>query len=92
MTIPEELLYESGKWPSRWNMDHKASFTMRGRPIIPTSMNLLWLLWKSGADVELVSLLTDQWDPSKFGTDQTLGPAECALEFVIRKPNPERPW
>lgn len=92
VTIPEELLYECGKWPSRFNGDHKISFTMRGTPIIPSSTNLLWLLWKSRADVELVSLLTDKWDPSQFGQDQTLGPAECALEFVLRKPDSTRPW
>lgn len=92
VTIPEELLYESGKFPSRWNSDHKSSFTMRGTPIIPHSINLLWLLWKSGADVEHLTLLTDGWDPVKLNTDQTLGPAECAIEFVIRKPDPNRPW
>lgn len=92
VTIPEEFLYENGKWPSRWNPDHKSSFTARALPIIPQSMSVLWLLFKSGADVEHLTLLTDKWDPSKYGTDQTIGPAECAIEFVLRRPDPTRPW
>jgi len=36
-TVPEEFLYEQGHWPSRFNADHKHSFTLRSIPIIPGS-------------------------------------------------------
>jgi hypothetical protein len=92
-TIPEEYLYENGLWPSRFNSDHKVSWTMRALPIIPMSINLLHLLWKLPVDVEHVSLLSANWNPDKRGTDQTMfSDAECAIEFVARKPDPSRPW
>jgi predicted SAM-dependent methyltransferase len=87
-TIPEEVLYEQGKWPSRWNPDHKVSFTMRSRPVIPMSTNIASMLWRLPVDLEHLTLLTDKWDVTKVGIDQTLGEAECAIEFVVRKPFP----
>ena len=90
VTVPEELMYESGRWPSRFNEDHKASFSLRSIPIIPSSINVMNLLWKMNVDVELVSLLTKDWNPDRIGQDQTLGPAECAIEFVVRKLDPKK--
>ena len=91
-TVPDELLYECGKWPSRFNSDHKVSFTLRSMPIIPGSVNLLNFLWRLNVDVEHVELLTEGWDAAKLGTDQTLTGAECSIEFCIRKPHSTRPW
>ncbi len=91
-TVPEEFLYEFGRWPSRWNEDHKVSFTLRSMPIIPSSVNLTTLLWKLPVDLEHLSLLTQGWDPKKAGQDQTLGEAEAAIEFVARKPHQMKPW
>lgn len=91
-TIPEEFLYECGKWPSRYNPDHKVSFTLRSMPVMVHSQNLAAILWKLPVDIEHLTLLTEHWDPAKLGEDQTLGPAECAIEFVIRKPHPTRIW
>lgn len=91
--VPEEFLYERGRFPSRFNSDHKVSFTMRAMPIIPGSQNILHVLWKLPVDVELVSLLTEGFDPAKLGEDQTMtGSAECAVEFVIRRPKQGQPW
>lgn len=91
-TIPEELLYESGRWPSRYNPDHKRSFTMRSMPVIPSSTNVLAALWKLPVDVEHITLLTEHFDTARVGQDQTLGDAECAIEFVVRKPHPTQLW
>lgn len=91
-TIPDELLYEQGVWPSRFNSDHKKSFTLREMPFIPESINVVHLLWKVQVDVELITLLTDGWKKEDFGKDQTLGSAECAIEFVARKPDMSHPW
>ena len=84
VTVPDELLYESGAWPSRYNPDHKHSFTLRAEPVIPRSMNLAWALWRLPVEIELLQLVTCAWDPEKIGEDQTLGPAECSIEFVAR--------
>lgn len=86
-TVPDELLYEHGEWPSLFNADHKHSFTLRFNPVLPRSHNLLNLLWKlPGAEIEHISLLTENfvWS-SPIGEDQTMGSAECAIEFVVRK-------
>jgi SAM-dependent methyltransferase len=86
VTIPDEFLYEHAYWPSRFNPDHKHSFTMRSEPVIPTSKNVLELLlglWN--VDVEHVTLLTSKFDKTApRSVDQTLGEAECAIEFVLR--------
>ena len=91
-TVPDELLYECGRWPSLFNADHKVSFTLRSRPIIPGSVNLTNLLWRLNVDVEHVELLTEGWDPAKMGQDQTMMGAECSIEFVARRPNPACLW
>ena len=91
-TVPDELYYECGKWPSRFNSDHRASFTLRPMPIIPGSINLMNLLWRLNVDVEHVELLTEGWDRLRFGQDQTLTGAEASIEFVVRKPHPARAW
>lgn len=92
VTAPDELLYEQGHWPSRFNESHLVSLTMRSMPILPGSVNILHLLWKLAVDVEHLTLLTENWDPAKLGQDQTLLDAECSIEFVVRKPHSTRPW
>jgi SAM-dependent methyltransferase len=92
VTVPEEFYYEFARWPSRFNEDHKHSFTLRPMPLIPRSVNLLNFLWRAPAEVEHLTLLTEGWDPAKAGQDQTMLGAECAIEFVLRKPHQSRPW
>jgi hypothetical protein len=84
-TVPDELLYEQGCWPSRFNRDHKHSFTLRSKPIIPWSIDLGSLLCRLGVDIEHISLITTGWSTERLGTDQTLGEAECCIEFIVRK-------
>jgi len=94
VSVPEELLYENARWPSRYNSDHKVSFTLRSMPLIPSSINIAALLWKLPVDLEHVSLLTEGWDPRAVGRDQTMAGAECAIECVARKLLPPNvmPW
>jgi len=92
-TVPEELYYEHGLWPSRFNPDHRVSFTLRALPAIPTSINVVHLLWKLPVDIEHVSLLSLGFDSTKLNVDQTMeGSCECAVEFVVRKPDAKNPW
>jgi hypothetical protein len=93
-TVPDSGLYEQARWPSRFNPDHKVSWTLRAMPLIPSDINLLHMLWKLPVDVEHVSLISQGWDPTKLGTDQTCDGsiAECTIEFVVRKPDPRRWW
>lgn len=55
LVIPDEDLYEQGYWPSRFNNDHKATFTMKkGGSWSPVSHNIIDLV-KSLPEVEIVS-------------------------------------
>lgn len=89
--VPDEDLYEQGEWPSRFNGDHKISFTIaKTVSWSPVSVSLLDLLGDFRDRAEILSLqLLDQGYRRKSlprGCDQTRTPvAECAIEFVLRK-------
>lgn len=87
ITVPDEDMYEHGIWPSRYNRDHKWSFTTKPNSHMPKSINVLTFLeqFQTVAEVIYVKTITDGYDPSNKYSDQTLGPAECAVEFVLRK-------
>lgn len=95
VTVPEYELYEHKHWPSKFNGDHKTSWTMKGefKEIRPDHVVYLplWLISLNVAslysfDIEMMQVLTEHFNFS-FGdlVDQTGGPAECAIEFVLRK-------
>jgi len=89
--VPEEDLYEQGNWPSKFNGDHKLSFTLSKRQSwSPVSVNVL----------DLVGQVNDQATPLSIavmdhcyrhqmhgkGFDQTRTPmAESAIEIVLRR-------
>jgi len=87
-TVPDEELYERGHWPSRFNSDHKRSFSTHNSTGL-WSVNLLALLSSLShlAAVERLILQRDFFDDSLPNTvDQTkTGNAECSIEFVLRK-------
>lgn len=89
VTVPDEDMYERGQWPSRHGVGHLHSFALWAHGSwSPVSIGLLKLL--SGlADVASClscTRITEYFDPSlPPEQDQTLGPAECAIEFVLRK-------
>jgi SAM-dependent methyltransferase len=54
--VPDEDLYEQGVFPSRWNLDHKATFTLSKRESwSPVSINVIDLV-KSLPSHELISV------------------------------------
>ncbi|MRR50631.1 MAG: class I SAM-dependent methyltransferase [Rhodocyclaceae bacterium] len=91
INVPDEDLYEQNQWPSRFNSDHKISFTIaKETSWSPVSINLLDLLSPLRDRAEILSLqLMDQGYRSTSlprGIDQTRNPmAESAIEFVLRK-------
>lgn len=89
ITIPEEYMYEHMMWPSRFNSDHKWSFTMRPTSEMPKSVHVLDLAKAVNhiATVEKIEVITEFFNP-QIGTnyDQTLLPnAECCIEIILRK-------
>lgn len=87
--IPDEDLYEQGVFPSTFNLDHKASFTIYKDTSWSTgSINVFELLMGFGnaIQVQKVELLTSSYRRNLPRYDQTSTPVgESAIEFVIRK-------
>ncbi|WP_345817790.1 methyltransferase domain-containing protein (plasmid) [Paraburkholderia sp. PREW-6R] len=89
VTVPDEDLYERGHWPSWFNATHKWSFTVyKPQSPLPRSLNVLDLYreFSQVAECErVVQLRHDFDDHAAPGVDQSLGDAECAIEWVWRK-------
>ncbi len=91
ITIPDEDLYELGHWPSKFNADHKWTFTIYKRDSwSPKSINILDLLIEFSPQVEIerIVLLNDFFREAfrTMGVDQTIMPvAECGIEVIVKK-------
>jgi SAM-dependent methyltransferase len=90
--VPDEDMYEQGRWPSTFNPDHKWTFTSWKRASwSPVSVNVIDLVRVVGLDAELVRLEvlygTFDYQPGQR-YDQTLGAAESAIEFILRRRHP----
>src|SRR5438477_4987759 len=62
VTVPDEDLYEKGHWPSRYNVDHKWTFTVHTpQSSSPRSLNVLDLLIGLShlVEIERIALLRD---------------------------------
>jgi len=92
ITIPDEELYEHLHWPSRYNRDHKWSFTIyRGKPLLPNSINVFDLLIPISESVEIIKVerIEAGFRFDLGDADQTAtATAECAIEVVLRKKGP----
>jgi FkbM family methyltransferase len=94
ITIPDEEMYEHLHWPSRYNQDHKWSFTIyRSTPLLPKSINVFDLLIPASQSVEIIKVerIEAGFRYDLGEADQTASAtAECAIEIVLRK-NGEAP-
>ena len=91
ISVPDEDMYEHGIWPSPFNLDHKWSFTIyKDSPELPNSINVLNLVknFSPETQCERVCQIKDGYIDGLLGEDQTLGNAECAIEFVLQKRRP----
>jgi SAM-dependent methyltransferase len=89
VVVPDEDLYEQGRFPSTYNTDHKWTFTMCKRHSWSTrSRNLFELIAALGeaADPRKVQCLDSSYLYGLPRFDQTLTPVgEAGIECVIRK-------
>jgi SAM-dependent methyltransferase len=87
--VPDEDLYEQGRFPSSFNADHKWTFSLwKAASWSNKSVNLFELLPRLGAAAQVLKLeLLDasfRYALPRF--DQTCTPVgECAIEIVLRK-------
>ena len=91
VNVPDEDLYEQGVWPSRFNTDHKTSWTIdKEESWSLVSVNVLDLVrrFRSEALPVKIELIDHGYRSSLFGhgIDQTRMPAaEAAIEIVLLK-------
>jgi len=88
--VPDEDMYEQGHWPSKYNSDHKWTFTvLKQNSWSPRSLNVTDLLAEVShlVEVERIELMRDFYREHLAGKiDQTVTPvAECAIEIILRK-------
>lgn len=91
VTVPDEDLYELEQWPSRYNPDHKWTFTIyKTSSWSPKSINILDLVREFSDRViaEKIELQRDFFREAlkQRKVDQTRTPVtECGIEFILRK-------
>jgi SAM-dependent methyltransferase len=88
-TVPDEDLYEQGHFPSKFNGDHKWTFTVyKQKSWSSKSINLIEFL-KQFEDIKIlrIQIVDNNYDYSKKNKDQTLGNAEAFIECVLQKIN-----
>lgn len=89
--VPDEDLYEQGTWPSRFNPDHKLSFTIaKTSSWSPVSVNVIDLIRSAMTIATPLSVMlidhAHRRDTLTRDLDQTRTPlAEAAIEFILRK-------
>lgn len=89
VTVPDEDMYEQGVFPSRFNADHKWTFTIaKPHSWSKHSCNLIDVIRELGPQADLIKIeqLTGTYRYGLMGQDQTRSPiGEAAIEFVVRK-------
>ncbi len=88
--VPDEDLYEQYVWPSRFNDDHRSTFTpSKATSWSPVSVNITDML-NGLPGHKLLSLTIEDtgYDYSLVDTDQTSGGAEASIQVIIRKEQP----
>lgn len=89
VTVPSWELYEGMTWPSRFNGDHKSTWSMslRGSPA-PHHVHVpSWTKSRLDVAVPIIARQLDVCYDYKLGpwVDQSLGDAEPWIEFVMQR-------
>jgi SAM-dependent methyltransferase len=92
VVVPDYLLYEKGTWPSRYNSDHKHTFSMdidRHKVERPNHWRIRQdiepCLRSAGAVLLEAYLEDDGFDPKRFEEDQTMDGALSQICFIARR-------
>jgi SAM-dependent methyltransferase len=87
ISVPDFDLYEQGFWPSRFNPDHKSTWSMEAAPN-EVGVCVLNFVRQFNVRTHLIQLCDQGYDYSVKGRDQTYehpGIAEAFIEFVVQK-------
>src|SRR5213075_2184625 len=85
LIVPDEDLYEQGFWPSRFNPDHKRTFTIaKHKSWSPVSINLLDLVRKlPEAEVVDMRLQDDGYERHLLANGSRTGTAMYAVKRIV---------
>lgn len=86
-SVPDEDLYEQGIFPSRWNNDHKWTFSISKKNSWSIKhINILDLIniLQNSAIIKL-ELIDTNYDYTISNIDQTRNDAEAFIEVIIKK-------
>jgi SAM-dependent methyltransferase len=93
VVVPDEDLYEQGRFPSQFNGDHKFSYTIsKDKSWSTHSVNLCDLILElPNHKVWSIRVVDEGYDYSKIcqGIDQSLGEAEVGIEMIVQKGIPK---
>jgi len=87
IVVPDFELYEKGMWPSRFNADHKASFSIARLPVdrrTHYTMHdlVMWLDLELGVSTLELRLEDAGFDRTRFALDQTMAEHGWAQEQI----------
>jgi predicted SAM-dependent methyltransferase len=90
ISIPDEDMYEQGVWPSKFNTDHKHTFTMHKEDSWShDSINIIDLAaeFSNRAISERIMVHNEFYIQTNQLVDQTQFPCttECSIEWILRK-------
>lgn len=91
IVVPDFVLYEHQQWPSRFNDDHKASFSLFAgvgtHPTFYTTAQMIEMGRKAGLEIVDVCCECAHYDFHllQYPFDQTLGKACANVVYVYRK-------
>jgi SAM-dependent methyltransferase len=87
VVVPDEQYYEQCLWPSRFNADHKHSWSLWKRSPLPRHLNLVPLMLGVIGDTgELERAMRLPWGSTLGLHDNTdVNKAEAGLEVICRK-------
>lgn len=89
VAVPHELFYEKYQWPSKFNIDHKTSWSFEIESNLPKSINIINFLSKFSNDINIIKCesIIKYFDFNRFQEDQTNENAICQIEFIVQKKN-----
>jgi len=85
--VPHEIFYEKCIWPSKYNKDHKTSWTLEWSSNMSKTVHVPDFLDYFSEKMEAISVETilRNFDFSRLQEDQTRESAICQIEFIGKK-------
>jgi SAM-dependent methyltransferase len=86
-SMPDEDLYEQGVFPSRWNPDHKWTFSIYKKNSWSfVHLNILDMIsYLDKCEILKVELIDTNYNYTLTNVDQTRGDAEAFIEVILKK-------